>query len=247
MNQKEIEAELFRLRDPDYAALQAKIIPTVPPARIIGVRTPALRDLAKRLSKDPDTGAFLSVLPHRYFDEDQLHAFVISLEKDFDRCVSAVSAFLPLIDNWATCDQLSPRAFRKEPEKLLPYIQVWIRSEKTYTVRFAVGMLMQHFLDGRFDTRYADMAAEIRSEEYYVNMMIAWYFATALAKQYEAVLPYLEKRRLAPWVHNKAIQKSVESDRIPAERKAYLRTLKVRLIIPPAAARQTGLPRGQSL
>jgi len=229
MNDRDIVAELFRLQDKDYALLQAKIIPTVSPDRIIGVRTPALRDLAKRLSKEQDTGVFLSCLPHRYFDEDQLHAFIISLERSFDRCIAMVDAFLPFIDNWATCDQLSPGAFKKEPEKLLPYIRTWIKSDKTYTVRFAIGMLMQHFLDGNFDTEYADMAAQVRSEEYYVNMMIAWYFATALAKQYELVLPYLKEHRLSPWVHNKTIRKSIESYRITDEQKAYLRTLQMRM------------------
>ena len=228
MNRDEIVAELFRMQDKDYAVMQAKIIPTVDADRIIGVRTPALRAFAKKLYKDTDIDEFLAGAPHQYFDEDQLHAFVISLEKDFDKCMAEVDAFLPFIDNWATCDQLSPKAFKKEPEKLLPYIRVWIKSDRTYTIRFAIGMLMQHFLDERFDREYADMVAEVRSEEYYVNMMIAWYFATALAKQYESALPYLEERKLADWVHNKAIQKSVESYRITDEQKAYLRTLKVR-------------------
>ena len=228
MKRNEIVAELFRLQDKEYARMQAKIIPTVSPDRIIGVRTPALRDFAKSLKKEQGTGEFLSYLPHQYFDEDQLHAFVISLEKDFDKCIAEVDAFLPFIDNWATCDQLSPKAFKKEPEKLLPYIQIWIKSDKTYTVRFAIGLLMQHFLDDHFDLKYADEVAGIRSEEYYVRMMIAWYFATALAKQYELVLPYLEDKRLDDWVHNKAIQKSIESYRITDEQKAYLRTLKVR-------------------
>ena len=228
MNRDEIVAELFRMQDKDYALMQVKIIPTVAAGRIIGVRTPALRTFAKKLYKDTDVDAFLAQLPHQYFDEDQLHAFVISLEKDFDKCMAEVDAFLPFIDNWATCDQLSPKAFKKEPEKLLPYIRSWIKSGRTYTVRFAIGMLMQHFLDERFDREYADMVAEVRSEEYYVNMMIAWYFATALAKQYELVLPYLEEKKLADWVHNKAIQKSVESYRISDEQKAYLKTLKVR-------------------
>ena len=228
MKRNEIVAELFRLQDKEYARMQAKIIPTVSPDRIIGVRTPALRDFAKSLNKDQDIGEFLSYLPHQYFDEDQLHAFVISLEKDFDKCMAEVDAFLPFIDNWATCDQLSPKAFKKEPEKLLPYIQIWIKSDKTYTVRFAIGLLMQHFLDDHFDLKYADEVAGIRSEEYYIKMMIAWYFATALAKQYELVLPYLKDKRLDDWVHNKAIQKSIESYRITDEQKEYLRTLKVR-------------------
>jgi len=229
MNRDEIVTELFRMRDADYALLQAKIIPTVAADRIIGVRTPALRTFAKALYKDRDKEDFLSCTPHQYFDENQLHAFVISLEKDFDKCIAEVDAFLPFIDNWATCDQLSPKAFKREPEKLLQYIQSWIKSDQTYTVRFAIGMLMQHFLDERFEAGYADMVAEVRSEEYYINMMIAWYFATALAKQYERTVPYLEGRRLDGWVHNKAIQKSVESYRITDEQKAYLKTLKVRL------------------
>lgn len=228
MNREEIAVELFRMRDEDYAQMQAKIIPTVAANRIIGVRTPALRAFAKMLYKDSETVGFLSCVPHQYFDEDQLHAFVISLEKNFDKCIEEVDAFLPFIDNWATCDQLSPKVFKKEPEKLLPYIQTWIKSDRTYTIRFAIGMLMQHFLDEGFDTKYADMVAEVRSEEYYINMMIAWYFATALAKQYESVLPYLEEKRLDDWTHNKAIQKSVESYRITNEQKAYLKTLKIR-------------------
>ena len=228
MKQKIIE-ELFRLQDKDYATMQAKIIPTVAPERIIGVRTPALREMAKELAKDRECNVseFLKDLPHKYFDEDQLHAFVISLEKDFDKCMAQVEAFLPYVDNWATSDQMSPKVFKKSPEKLLPYIRKWLGSDKVYTVRFAIGMLMQHFLDEKFSMEYADMVAAIRSEEYYVNMMIAWYFATALAKQYKAVLPYIEEKRLAPWVHNKAIQKSVESYRITDEQKNYLRTLKV--------------------
>ena len=236
MNRDEIVAELFRLQDTKYAAFQAKLIPTAEADRIIGVRTPALRALAKKLAKDEDTAAFLTQLPHRYFEEDQLHAFVISLEKDFDKCAADVEAFLPFVDNWATCDQLSPKAFKKEPEKLLSYICTWIKSDKVYTVRFAIGMLMQHFLDERFDPKYADMVAAVRSDEYYINMMIAWYFATALAKQYDSIRPYLEEKRLDDWTHNKAIQKSVESYRITPEQKAYLKSLKVGRF----ASRETG-------
>ena len=227
MNKDDIVAELFRLQDKKYAAFQAKLIPTVETDRIIGVRTPELRIFAKKLVKDEDIASFLTSLPHQYFDEDQLHAFVISLEKDFDKCIAEVDAFLPFIDNWATCDQLSPKVFKKEPEKLLSHICAWIKSDKVYTVRFAIGMLMQHFLDERFNPKYADMVASVRSEEYYINMMIAWYFATALAKQYASILPYLEGKKLDDWTHNKAIQKSVESNRISAEQKAYLKTLKV--------------------
>ncbi len=227
MNRDEITAELFRLQDKKYAAFQAKVIPTADAESIIGVRTPELRSLAKRIFKDEDTALFLECLPHQYFDENQLHAFVISLEKDFYKCIAEVEAFLPFIDNWATCDQLSPKAFKKEPEKLLPYIDTWIRSDKVYTVRFAIGMLMEHFLDERFHPKYADMAAAVRSDEYYINMMVAWYFATALAKQYSSILPYIEGKKLDDWTHNKTIQKCVESNRISAEQKAYLKTLKV--------------------
>ena len=227
MNRNDIVAELFRLQDKEYAAMQAKIIPTVKADRIIGVRTPELRAYAKKLFKNGDTAEFLTSLPHQYFEEDQLHAFVISLEKDFEKCMAELEAFLPFIDNWATCDQLSPNVFKKDPEKLLPYIYKWLRSDKVYTVRLAIGMLMRYFLDGKFETRYADTVAAIRSDEYYINMMIAWYFATALAKQYDAVLPYLKEKKLDRWTHNKAIQKSVESYRITAEQKTYLKTLKV--------------------
>ncbi len=228
MKRDEIVTELFKMRDVDYAQFQGKLIPTVSSDRVIGVRTPALRAFAKDLYKDPDIDEFLCATPHQYFDEDQLHAFVISLEKDFDKCIALVEKFLPFIDNWATCDQLSPKCFKKEQKKLLSYIKVWIKSNHTYTVRFAIGMLMQHYLDDGFKTEYADMVAEVRSDEYYINMMIAWYFATALAKQYESIVPYIEERRLAVWVHNKAIQKSVESYRITAEQKEYLKTLKIK-------------------
>ena len=236
MNREEIVKELFALQDEKYGTFQAKLIPNIDPDSIIGVRTPALRAFAKELAKEAakdeakaaDIEAFLADLPHRYFDENQLHAFIISLEKDFEKCIEEVEAFLPHVDNWATCDQLSPKAFKKQPQKLLPYIRTWIKSDETYTVRFAIGMLMEHFLGELFDTEYADMVAAVRSDEYYINMMIAWYFATALAKQYDAVIPYIANKRLDDWTHNKAIQKSVESYRITPEQKAYLKTLKIK-------------------
>ncbi|MBP5181092.1 MAG: DNA alkylation repair protein [Clostridiales bacterium] len=228
MNSAGIESYLFSKQDLSYAQLQIRTIPSVDPERIIGVRTPELRAFAKELYKEGDTDEFLHALPHKYFDEDQLHAFIISLQKDFDVCISNVEVFLPFIDNWATCDQMSPKVFKKEPQRLLPYIKKWIKSDKTYTVRFAVGMLMEHFLDDGFDTKHADMVAALRSDEYYINMMIAWYFATALAKQYDSVLPYIENRRLDTWTHNKTIQKSVESYRITPEQKEYLKSLKIK-------------------
>ena len=227
MTQNEIREQLFRQQDKEYAAMQIKILPTVKADRIIGVRTPALRAFGKVLYRDENRAAFLADLPHAYFDEDQLHAFVISEEKDFDRCIRMVEAFLPYIDNWATCDQLSPKAFRKNPERLLPYVRKWIQTKEVYTVRFAIGMLMRYYLDDRFSLEYPEIVASVRSEEYYIRMMIAWYFATALAKQYDAVLPFLEKKTLEDWTHNKAIQKSLESYRITPEQKVYLKTLKV--------------------
>ena len=222
-----IAKDLFALRDPKFAEGQKNIIPTVDPSRLIGVRTPALRDYAKKMYREGEFEDFLNDLPHEYFDEDQVHAFVISLEKDFNKCMVEVERFLPFIDNWATCDQLSPKAFRKEPERLLSYIPKWIGSGETYTIRFGVKCLMEYFLGDRFSTGYADMVAGIQSDEYYVNMMRAWYFATALAKNYDEVLPYIESKKLDDWTHNKAIQKSIESYRITDEQKAYLRTLKV--------------------
>ena len=226
---EEIREELFRLRDGKYREFQARLIPTVDPDTIVGVRTPELRRLAKQLVKSEDVSAFLEALPHRYFDENQLHAFILSEMKDYARCLDTVERFLPHIDNWATCDQLSPKVFAKHRGELLGPIREWIGSGQTYAVRFGIGMLMQHYLDDAFDPSWPETVARIRSEEYYVNMMIAWYFATALAKQYDLALPFLEERRLDPRAHNKAIQKALESYRIPPERKEFLKSLKLRV------------------
>ena len=192
----------------------------------IGVRTPELRKLSKELAKREDIREFLIDLPHQYFDDNQLHAFILSGEKDFEKCMEDLERFLPYVDNWATCDQMSPKVFRKNRKKLLESINRWIGSEHTYTVRFAIKMLMEHFLDEDFDPIYPEMVATVRSEEYYIRMMIAWYFATALAKRYDAVLPYLKQEKLDVWTHNKAIQKAVESYRITEEQKIYLKSLK---------------------
>ena len=227
MSVEEIRKELFLMRDEPYAAFQARLIPGIEPDQVIGVRTPELRKYAKQLVKKEIISAFLNDLPHRYFDENQLHAFIISEMNEYPQCMEETIRFLPYVDNWATCDQLSPKVFRNHRQELLEQIRIWIRSEKTYTIRFGIGMLMQHFLDKDFDPAYPRMVAGIRSEEYYVNMMIAWYFATALAKQYESVLPLIENRQLAEWTHNKAIQKSVESYRITPEQKEYLKRLKI--------------------
>lgn len=228
MTRTKIQEKLFALQDEGYQAFSAKLIPTVASAKIIGVRTPALRQLAKETMAAGEAAGFLEALPHLYHEENQLHAFILSAEKDFDRCLAHVDAFLPYVDNWATCDQMSPKVFSKHRPELLPQIKRWLAAEDTYAVRFAIGMLMAHFLDEDFDRSYLAMTAQIRSEEYYVNMMIAWYFATALAKQYEAALPFIEDRRLALWTHNKAIQKACESRRVSAVHKKHLRTLKIK-------------------
>ena len=224
----EIQKRLFELQDEKYRDFQVKLIPTVDPATVIGVRTPELRKLAKELSKRDDIDAFLETLPHDHFDENQLHAFILSGMKDFTKCMTGVCGFLPFIDNWATCDQLSPKVFGKNKAELLAYINEWLQSDETYTIRFAAGMLMEHFLDDDFDIKYPEMVAAIESDEYYVNMMGAWYFATALAKQYDRVISFIEEKRLDKWTHNKTIQKSVESYRITPEQKAYLKSLKIK-------------------
>ena len=222
----DIYKELISLQDMGYRDMQITIIPSVKPETIIGVRTPQLRALAKELSKRADVSEFLNELPHEYFEENQLHAFILSGMKDADEAIKLVDEFLPFVDNWATCDQMSPKVFKKHKELLLEYIDKWIKSDLTYVKRFGIGMLMEHFLDEDFKTSYLTKVSKIRSEEYYVNMMIAWYFATALAKQYEATLPYIEKQKLDIWTHNKSIQKAVESYRITPEQKEYLKTLK---------------------
>ena len=223
-----IRETLLSLQDGEFAAFQARLLPNIAPERIIGVRTPELRKLAKQLRGSSDGEAFLKALPHEFFEENNLHAFLLCETKDFERCVQAVEEFLPYVDNWATCDQLRPKAFARNKQALLPYIRSWLDSDREYIRRFGIGMLMSHFLDEDFREEYLRWVSDIHSEEYYVNMMIAWYFATALAKQYEAALPFIENRRLDPWVHNKTIQKALESFRVSDERKTYLKTLKIK-------------------
>ncbi len=214
--------DLFQYQDLKYKEFHQKLMPTVDKDTVIGVRTPLLR----RLSKDFSDPSFLKELPHRYYEENNLHAFLIEQTKDFDKCIDELEMFLPYIDNWATCDMLTPKCFKKNTEMLLPYIQKWIKSEHAYTVRFAVNMLMKFFLDKNFKKEYSDMVKNISSEEYYVNMVRAWYFATALAKHYDTILPYLTKNQLDSWTHNKTIQKAIESYRITKEQKEYLKKLK---------------------
>lgn len=224
----EIKKALLKEQDLKYRELQIRTIPGIAEGAMIGVRTPILRNMAKEYAQKGDINVFLDALPHDTFDENQLHAFIISGMKDYDECMERLNAFLPYVNNWATCDQMSPKIFKKHRKELLKEIRVWLKSKETYTIRFGIGMLMEHFLDEDFDLAYPRMVAKIRSKEYYVNMMIAWYFATALAKQYEAVLPFIEEKKLDVWTHNKTIQKAIESYRITPEQKEYLRSLKIK-------------------
>ena len=222
-----IEGRLFELRDPGYREFHSRLMPTIDKETIIGVRTPQLRKLAKEFGRMPESVEFLKKLPHRYYEENNLHGLLIETIRDYEECLQAVNVFLPYIDNWATCDMLSPKVFGRHLAELLPQVKAWIDSGKTYTVRFGIGMLMRFYLDEEFSVDYARLVADVKSDEYYVNMMVAWYFATALAKQYEAVLPFLKQHCLAKWTHNKTIQKAVESYRITDEQKVYLKTLRV--------------------
>ena len=202
-------------------------MPTVPKEKIIGIRTPLLRKFAKDFSKNPEAKIFLSELPHEFYEENNLHAFLLEFITDFKECADSVTKFLPFVDNWATCDSMSPKVFGKHKTELLRYIEKWLSAEDTYSVRFGIKMLMEHFLGEEFKTEYPKRVAKIKSEEYYIRMMQAWYFATALAKQYDAALPFIENKKLEKWTHNKAIQKAIESYRITDEQKAYLRKLKM--------------------
>ena len=218
---------LFSMADENYRDFQSKLMPTVPKEKIIGIRTPLLRKFAKDFSKTPEAEIFLGNLPHEFYEENNIHAFLLEFITDFDECAEAVTKFLPFVDNWATCDSLSPKVFGKNKEKLLHHIEKWLSAGDTYSVRFGIKMLMEHFLGDDFSFEYPKAVAKIKSEEYYIRMMQAWYFATALAKQYEAVLPFIETRKLEKWTHNKAIQKAIESYRITEEQKTYLRSLKI--------------------
>ncbi len=224
----DITTELFELQDLKYRDFHAKLMPTVDVAKIIGIRVPQLRRFSKEFAKRTESKKFLKELPHKYYEEDNVHAFLIEQIKDFDQCVSALDEFLPYVDNWATCDGMSPRVFAENTDKLLPKIEEWLKSKHTYQVRFAIGMLMKFYLDAHFNVKHLDMVASVRSNEYYINMMIAWYFATALAKQWTSTIVYIENHRLEKRTHNKAIQKARESFRISAEQKEYLNTLKLK-------------------
>lgn len=224
--EKYVCEKLFSMQDLKYKKFHSKLMPTVESDLVIGVRTPELRKFAKEFSKTEMSEEFLQNLPHKYYEENNLHAFMISSMKDFDKTVEKLNDFLPYVDNWATCDMMRPVTFKKHRTELLAEIEKWLKSDMPYTVRFAIEMLMVHFLEEDFDVSYPHKVADIRSDEYYVRMMVAWYFATALAFQYEKILPFIENKTLDPWTHNKAIQKATESYRIANEQKEYLKRLK---------------------
>ena len=222
-----VSERVLALRDEGNAAFLAKLIPTIPPETVLGARLPALRSLARELRGTEEAERFLSALPHRFHEENVLHALLLNERRDFELTLAELDRFLPHVDNWAACDALRPRCFVRHRAELIPAIRRWLDADWLYTRRFALEMLMTHYLDEDFEPVYLDWAAETCGEDYYLRMMQAWYFATALAKQYESTLPLLEQKRLEPWTHNKTIQKAIESLRVPDEHKAYLKTLRV--------------------
>ena len=225
-----IKNDLLLMQDKTYKDFHSKLMPTINPDSIIGIRVPVLRDYAKKLFKEnsiESLNPFLKNLSHEYYEENNIHAFIIEKINNFDECIFYLENFLPFIDNWATCDMLNPKIFKNNCEKLLEKIYQWINSDSVYTVRFAIGMLMRYFLDEKFETKYLDLVASINSEEYYINMMRAWFFATALAKQYEQTFPYIKNYSLDKWTHNKTIQKAKESFRISKEQKEELKKFRV--------------------
>lgn len=226
--QKKVQRELFELQDLKYRDFHAKLIPTMEKEKVIGVRTPALRGFAKKFGKREEAKLFIKKLPHKYYEENNLHGLLIEQIKDYDECLAELKRFLPYIDNWATCDLLALRLVKKHLDVFVEEIYKFMESEHTYTIRFGISMLMKYYLEDEFKVEYPNKVADIYSEEYYVNMMRAWYFATALAKQYEQIIPFVEKKRLDVWTHNKTIQKAIESYRITDEQKTYLRTLKIK-------------------
>ncbi len=219
--------KLFEMQDSEYRDFHAKLIPGINKDTVIGVRTPLLRAFAKELCGKEGVNAYLKDLPHKYYEENNLHSFIICQIKDYDECISLLDRFLPCVDNWATCDGIKPKCFNKNKDRLIEKICEWLKSDKVYTVRFAILMLMTHYLDGDFKPEYLSIISKIKSDEYYINMMIAWFFATALAKRWSAAIIFIENRTLPAWVHNKAITKARESYRITPEQKDYLKTLRV--------------------
>lgn len=223
---EQVVKDLFVMQDLEYKAFHSRLIPMVEEERIIGVRTPELRKYAKEFYKKGDWRRFLKGLPHDYYEENNLHAFLIEEIKDYKKCVQELNLFLPYVDNWATCDMMRPKIFKKHLPELLGEIQRWTSAQEIYTVRFGIVMLMTFYLEEEFEVEYLEWVAGIQSDDYYIKMAIAWYFATALAKQYTCAVKYLEENRLEQWTHNKAIQKAVESYRVAENQKTYLRTLR---------------------
>lgn len=224
--EKYVQSRLFVLQDTEYKEFHSKLMPTVNPDKIIGVRVPELRKLSKELWKNGTGKQFIKIFPHTYYEEDNIHAFCIEKIQDFDSALEETENFLPCIDNWATCDMFSPKVFAKNADIIYEKSLEWIKSDHVYTIRYGIGMLMRYFLDERFTEEVLNIVSDVKSDEYYVNMMIAWFFATALAKQYDSAIKYIENKKLGTWVHNKAIQKAIESNRIDNTVKKYLRTLK---------------------
>lgn len=218
--------ELLKVKDDKYKEFQAKLVPNIDPDIILGVKTPEMRQIAKEVFNSKEKDAFLKDLPHKYYEENLVHFFIISLIKDFDECIREVETFLPYVDCWPVSDQATPRSFKKNHEKLLPYIKKWIKSKHLYTSRFGIRMLMNEFLGDEFKDEYAKLVASVKSDEYYLKMMVAWYFATALAKNYDETIKYIEKRKLDDWVLKKTIQKAVESYRVTDEHKEYLKSFR---------------------
>lgn len=228
---EEIKDYLLKNQDLQYKQFHSSLMPTINSEVVIGIKVPILRNYTKELLKKYDIQSFIPFfkdLPHQYYEENNIHAFLIEKINNYDECLFQLEQFLPYIDNWATCDMLNPKVFSKNKDKLLKKINEWIKSSHTYTIRFGIGMLMRYFLDKDFNSSYLELVYSIKSEEYYVNMMKAWFFATALAKQYDATLPIIQNKKLDIWTHNKAIQKAIESFRVPAEHKQYLKTLKIK-------------------
>lgn len=223
-----VQDQLFGMQDLKYRDFHAKLMPTVNKEKLIGVRTPALREFAKSYGKTEEAKEYLQILPHQYYEENNLHGLLIEQIKDYDTCLKELKRFLPYIDNWATCDMLAVKVVKKHLDTFIDEIYRWMESDYTYTIRFGVNMLMRYYLEDAFRMEYPEKVAQIRSKEYYVNMMRAWYFATALAKQYEKILPFIEEQKLDIWTHNKTIQKAIESYRITPEQKEYLRGLKIK-------------------
>lgn len=222
-----IQADLLSLRDQEYKVFSSSLMPTVCKDSIIGIRVPILRKYAKSVSGD-DAIKFLSNLPHTYFEENNLHAFLIERITDFDECIAKLEEFLPYVNNWATCDSMRPKVLKSNCEKLIPILQNWLKSDKVYVIRYAIGILLSFYLDQKFQPRFLKWVANVKNEDYYVMMMQSWYFATALAKQWDAVLPYFQNKLLSVWVHNKSIQKAIESYRVTFERKTHLKSLKIK-------------------